>query len=344
VYHTQINDVLLTALVQSFERWTGERALLLDLEGHGREELFAEVDLSRTVGWFTTLFPVCLGLQAEEPGEALKAVKEQLRAIPHRGIGYGVLRYLHPDPEVRAALQALPQAQVSFNYLGQLDAMLSEGSLLRPAQEGSGPPHSPRGQRPHLLDINGFVAGGRLQLQWTYSTRVHRRATVEHLAHGFLEALQALIAHCQSPEAGDCTPSDFPEVRLNQEQLEGILERVASENKAHSIHPKKDIEAIYPLSPSQQGMLIETLSAPRSGIHVEQSVLRLDSDFDLKAFTQAWQQVMERHPVLRTAFVWEDLEEPLQTVLRRVKLPLKRQDWRSLAPSQQRERLEHYLD
>ncbi|MGH7360682.1 MAG: condensation domain-containing protein, partial [Candidatus Methylomirabilales bacterium] len=228
VYHTQINDVLLTALVQSMAPWTGERTLLLDLEGHGREELFEEVDLSRTVGWFTTLFPVPLALETQEPGEALKSVKEQLRAIPRRGIGYGVLRYLHPDPAVRAALRGLPQAEVSFNYLGQLDAMLSEGSLLGPAREGSGPPHSPRGQRPHLLDINGFVAGGRLQLQWTYSTRVHRRATVEHLAQGFLEALEALIAHCQSPEAGGFTASDFPLARLRAQtlnKLSVLLER-----------------------------------------------------------------------------------------------------------------------
>nr|MBA2525657.1 non-ribosomal peptide synthetase [Pyrinomonadaceae bacterium] len=228
VYHTQINDVLLTALVQSLAPWTGQRTLLLDLEGHGREELFEEVDLSRTVGWFTTLFPVPLELETQAPGETLKSVKEQLRAIPHGGIGYGVLRYLHPDPAVRAALRGLPQAEVSFNYLGQLDAMLSEGSLFRSAPESSGLPHSPRGQRPHLLDINGFVAGGRLQLQWTYSTRVHRRATVEHLAQGFLEALEALIAHCQSPEAGGFTPSDFPLARLGAQtfnKLSVLLER-----------------------------------------------------------------------------------------------------------------------
>ncbi|MGH2709543.1 MAG: condensation domain-containing protein, partial [Actinomycetota bacterium] len=152
VYHTQINDVLLTALVQSMAPWTGERTLLLDLEGHGREELFEEVDLSRTVGWFTTLFPVRLALETQEPGEALKSVKEQLRAIPRGGIGYGVLCYMCPDPEVRSALHAQPPAEVCFNYLGQLDAMLSEGSLLGPAREGSGPPHSPLGLRPHLLD------------------------------------------------------------------------------------------------------------------------------------------------------------------------------------------------
>jgi non-ribosomal peptide synthase protein (TIGR01720 family) len=223
VYHTQINDVLLTALVQSFRRWTGAGSLLLDLEGHGREEVFAEVDLSRTVGWFTSLFPVYLELGGEELGEALKAVKEQLRRIPNKGFGYGVLRYLHPEAEVRAALQALPAAEMSFNYLGQLDQVVGESSLFKPAHESSGPPHSPLGRRPHLLDVNGWVAEGRLHLEWSYSQRVHRRATVERLAQGFLEALEALIGHCQSPEAGGFTPSDFPEVELSRGELEELI-------------------------------------------------------------------------------------------------------------------------
>jgi non-ribosomal peptide synthase protein (TIGR01720 family) len=200
----------------------------LDLEGHGREELLEGVDLARTVGWFTTLFPVCLELGAEPPGEALKAVKEQLRRIPNKGIGYGMLCYVHPDPEVRAALQALPPPEISFNYLGQLDQTLSESSLFRPARESSGPPHSPLGRRPHLLEVNGWVAEGRLQLQWSYSQRVHRRATVERLAQGFLEALEALIVHCQSPEAGGFTPSDFPLARLKAQtlnKLSVLLER-----------------------------------------------------------------------------------------------------------------------
>jgi non-ribosomal peptide synthase protein (TIGR01720 family) len=231
VYHTQINDVLLTALVQSFRRWTGERALLLNLEGHGREELFAEVDLARTVGWFTSLFPVCLELGVEPPGEALKTVKEQLRRIPNKGIGYGVLRYLHPDPEVRAVLQALPLPEISFNYLGQLDQALEGSSLFRPARESSGPPHSPLGRRPHLLEVNGWVAEDRLHLQWSYSQRMHRRATVERLAQGFLEALEALIVHCQSPEAGSFTLSDFPLAQLDQDELDKAFEEVEFEEE-----------------------------------------------------------------------------------------------------------------
>ncbi|MGH8773264.1 MAG: condensation domain-containing protein, partial [Burkholderiales bacterium] len=330
VYHTQINDVLLTALVQSFERWTGERALLLDLEGHGREELFAEVDLSRTVGWFTTLFPVCLELGGEEPGEALKAVKEQLRRIPNKGIGYGVLRYLHTEAKVCAALQALPPPEISFNYLGQLDQVLSESSLFRPARESSGPAHSPLGRRPHLLEVNGWVTEGRLHLQWSYSERVHRRATVERLAQGFLEALEALIVHCQSPEAGGFTPSDFPLARLEAQTLNRL--------------PAKNVEDIYPLSPMQQGMLFHTLYAPESGVYFEQLSGVLGGELEVAGFAWAWQKVLERHPILRTAFYWEELNEPLQVVRARVTLSWVEEDWRGWSPLEQHERLEAFLE
>jgi non-ribosomal peptide synthase protein (TIGR01720 family) len=231
-YNTQINDVLLTALVQTFAQWTGERFLLVDLEGHGREELFEDVDLSRTVGWFTTIFPVLLELgEVSHPGDALKSVKEQLRRIPNRGIGYSLLRYLNQDAATRLKLQALSQAEVSFNYLGQLDQVLSESPLWRLAKEPSGSEHSRMGSRSHLLEVKGFVAEGKLQLDWTYSENLHQRATVERLAQRFLEALKSLIAHCQSPEAGGYTPSDFPEAELSQEELEELVAKLSVSKK-----------------------------------------------------------------------------------------------------------------
>jgi amino acid adenylation domain-containing protein/non-ribosomal peptide synthase protein (TIGR01720 family) len=226
-YNTQVNDVLLTALVQSFSQWTGERFLLVDLEGHGREELFEDVDLSRTVGWFTTIFPVLLELgEVNQLGEALKLVKEQLRRIPKRGISYGLLRYLSQDEATRLKLQALPKAEVSFNYLGQFDQVLSAFPVLGLAKESSGPVHSRQGNRSHLLTVDGMVVEGQLQLNWTYSENFHQLATVERLAQGFMQALQALIAHCQSPEAGGYSPSDFPDVELSQEKLDQVLAEI----------------------------------------------------------------------------------------------------------------------
>ena len=216
-YNTQINDVLLTALAQAFTQWTGSKSLLIDLEGHGREALFEDVDLSRTVGWFTTIFPVLLKLEQSDPGLMLKSIKEQLRNIPKKGIGYGVLRYLSQDPTVRQRLQNIPQPEVSFNYLGQFDSALSRPLRLSVAEE------SPC---THLLDIVGFVRNEKLQLEWTYSANVHKRSTVERLANGFIESLLSLIAHCQSPAVGGYTPSDFPAATLSQEKLDEILKQL----------------------------------------------------------------------------------------------------------------------
>jgi amino acid adenylation domain-containing protein/non-ribosomal peptide synthase protein (TIGR01720 family) len=234
-YQTQINDVLLTAFAQAWEAFTGASVTVLDLEGHGREELFDDVDLTRTVGWFTALYPLALELPGGGPGVTLKSIKEQVRAVPGRGVGYGLLRYLG---DAGPALAALPQAEVSFNYLGQLDQALpgaADGAgapAFRFAREPSGPSHSPRARRRYLLDVVASVASGKLSIQWTYSEACHRRATIESLASRYLEALRALIEHCLSPEAGGYTPSDFQEQGLSQNIIDMLA---ASDDDADEI-------------------------------------------------------------------------------------------------------------
>ncbi len=231
-YHTEINDVLLTALALAFRAWVGPRPILVDLEGHGREDLFEEVDLSRTVGWFTAAYPVGLDLPAgEQIGDALQTIKEQLRRVPQHGIGYGVLRYLSGDAGIGEQLGAAPRAEVTFNYLGQIDQTLSEFSAFSVAPESHGMDRSPRGQRTHLLDITGSVTGGQLQFDWTYSENVHRRATIERVADEFVGALRSLIAHCQSPHAGGYTPSDFPLAQLDQRKLTKVLAKIKSKER-----------------------------------------------------------------------------------------------------------------
>jgi amino acid adenylation domain-containing protein/non-ribosomal peptide synthase protein (TIGR01720 family) len=338
IYRTQINDVLLTALVLAFARWAGARSLLIDLEGHGREALFDDVDLSRTVGWFTTIFPVFLDLEgaADHPGAALKAIREQLRRIPNRGIGYGLLRYLSGDTDVAQQLRALPQAEVSFNYVGQFDQVLAESALFEPAEESAGPTRGEGGRRSHLLDVNGLIVGGRLYVEWTYSEKLHQRATVERLAQHFIEALRSLIAHCQSPEAEDDTWPDFPLARLDERTLNRLAALIGSTVRS-------EVEDVYPLSPMQQGMLFHTLYAPASGVYVGQIHCILQGDLDISAFQRAWQQVEDRHPILRTLFVWEGLDEPLQVVRRHVDLPLEQYDWRGVAQTEQQLRLGTYL-
>ena len=316
-YRTQINDALLTALAETLAEWTGSRSVLLDLEGHGREEMLPGLDAARTVGWFTAIFPVFLELPGKETlaadsAASLKVVKEQLRRITDGGVGYGLLRWLDGRPEIAERLRSLPTRQVSFNYFGQVDHGLPQASAFSPAPENAGPLRSPRQPRRYLLDINGRVVDGQLRLSWAYDERCHDQATIERLAEGFLGELRRLIAHCRTVEGG-CTPSDFPLATLDQ----STLDRLSAERR---------IEDIYSLSPLQKGLLFHSVFDPDVAEYVEQMTCRLDGELDLAAFEGAWQRVVERHAVLRTGFAWREVAEPVQIVEERASLPVARRE------------------
>ncbi|WP_013334574.1 non-ribosomal peptide synthetase [Gloeothece verrucosa] len=226
-YNTQINDILLTALVESFGQWTGENALLVDLEGHGRENLFDDIDLSRTVGWFTTLFPLKLERsQTGKPQETLKTVKEQLRHLPNHGISYGILRYLSKDKEVIYNCEQLIKPQVSFNYLGQFDQVLSATGVLGTVKEWKSD-HTSLGYRSHLLEVSGLIHSHKLEIQFVYSENIHRLETIEQLAKQFMKILRNLIVHCQAIETKSYTPSDFAAAQISQQQLDKFLNKIA---------------------------------------------------------------------------------------------------------------------
>ncbi|WP_425266223.1 non-ribosomal peptide synthase/polyketide synthase [Amycolatopsis pretoriensis] len=294
VYRTQVNDVLLAALGRVLRDWTGHPPVL-DLEGHGREELFDDVDLSRTVGWFTTMFPVAVDVP-DDWGTALKSVKEQLRAVPRRGIGYGALRYL---TGTAPAIDPL----VSFNYLGRFDD----------AAGGLDADVDPDAPRTHALDVVGRVVGGELELTWSHIAGVHHRDTVENLAERMLTALREIVAHCAEPGAGGRTPSDFPLVSLNQSIVDDLVSRGA--------------EDVYPVTPMQGGMVFHGLSQAGQGLYFEQATFVLDGVTDVDRLAEAWQRVVDRTPILRTAFVWAGVAEPVQVVHREVTLPVRRLDW-----------------
>jgi amino acid adenylation domain-containing protein/non-ribosomal peptide synthase protein (TIGR01720 family) len=324
-YHTQIQDVLVTALARGFEHWTGSQGLLLELEGHGREELPTVIDVSRTVGWFTTLFPAYVQLPGTGPGEDLKAVKEQLRGIPRHGIGFGMLYYL--NRELRSSVKATPE--VVFNYLGQFDRVLSE-DRWQAAPESAGARHNATQERAYLLEINAHIAGGRLHFSFAYNRNIHREETIQRLAADCLAELQALIAHCCAAESS-FTPSDFPLARLTQQELDRISQG-------------RKLEDVYPLSPMQEGILFHTIEASNSGVYMHQFCVELEGAWgEVELLRQAWEQVMKRHEVLRTSFVWEGLSRPLQRVEHAPELPWDVKDCRGLSRGEQLNKLNEYL-
>ncbi|WP_194791292.1 amino acid adenylation domain-containing protein [Pseudomonas sp. UFMG81] len=302
-YRTQVNDLLLTALAQVICAWTGQASTLVQLEGHGREELFDEIDLSRTVGWFTSIFPVKLTPASDAAG-SIKGIKEQLRAVPNKGIGFAILRYL-----ADAGLNGLPAPAITFNYMGQFDASFDAQAAWQPARESGGDEQAPGGSVLDGLSINGQVYDGELCLSWSFAAQHFTEAQVQALADAYGQALRALVAHCLASEGG-LTPADVPLAQLQQPQLDalGLLAR--------------DIEDLYPLSPMQQGMLFHSLYDDEPGAYVHQ--LRLDVEgLDVEALRGAWQGALDAHDTLRARFLWGDeLRQPLQAIQRQVRLPL----------------------
>lgn len=332
-YRTYVNDILLTALARAVSGLSGSRRLLVALEGHGREEIIDQADISRTVGWFTSLYPVRLDLgRIHEPGAELKAVKEQLRQIPNRGIGYGLLRYLSGDAELAAALGARPEPEISFNYLGQFDQIVSGSELFGLKHEAIEGLRSPLGRRRYALDVFGLVVEGKLEMTWEYSEALHDRETVRRLAESFAAELTVIIGHCLSPGACGWTPSDFLAARLTQDELDEIVRS----------HPT--LEDVHVLSPLQQGMLFHALYSPESTVYFEQALSELKGELNEEAFIQAWHTVLGRHSILRSSFIWEGVCEPHQIVHRDIRIPVSVVDIRGLAEEELASKLEELLE
>ena len=330
-YRTQINDVLLTALARVICRWTGQPSTLVQLEGHGRETLFDDIDLSRTVGWFTSAYPLRLTPSSHlGQGASIKAIKEQLRHVPHKGLGYGVLRYLS-DPVTGQALAALPEAPITFNYLGQFDQSFASDALFRPLDEPTGIAHDPQAPLPNELSIDSQVYGGELVLRWTFSAERYQPQAIEALAQDYLAELESLIAHCLSSDAGGLTPSDFPLAKLTQAQLDSLPVAAGL------------IEDVYPMTPMQEGMLLHTLLEPGTGLYYMQDRYRIDSALDPQRFAQAWQSVVARHEALRASFCWNAGEGMLQIIHRPGNTEVDYLDWSREPQDSHEERLQALL-
>ncbi|MYW21158.1 non-ribosomal peptide synthetase, partial [Streptomyces sp. SID2955] len=328
VYRTRVNDVLLCALGRVLARWTGRDRVAVTLEGHGREELFADADLARTVGWFTTMYPVALDVPRDAgTGTVLKSVKENLRSVPHGGLGYGALRFLRP--EAGDGLPDLPP--VCFNYLGRQDRTTRPGGLLHAPHGGLTGGMDPAAQRPHLLDVLGRVVDDRLEFTWSYSREVHRRETVARLAAELTDELRAIVRHCAEPGAGGRTPSDFPLAPLDQAAVDRLVGGAA------------DVTDVYPLTPTQTGMVMHGLDEAEHGLYVEQITFVADGAHDPGTLAAAWRHVVDRTPVLRTSVVLHGVPVPLQVVHREATPPVTEHDWSALPAERHEAELERLL-
>ncbi|MCC7416289.1 MAG: amino acid adenylation domain-containing protein [Acidobacteria bacterium] len=316
----RIHEILLASLAAAVGRWSLARRIAIDVEGHGREEhLAAGSALSRTVGWFTALYPLVLDLpQSLEAADVLAVVRERLRAVPDGGAGYGLLGFA-ADAGARGGLIP-PPSGVGFNYLGQFDQALPQSGLLAFAGESAGPMVAAANRRPFLLEIAARVVDGALCVDWTYCPAVHDRSTVERLAADSAAVVRVLI---DAARAGGARRrrllADFPDAALDERQFASIEERFGALDL--------EIADIYPVTPLQESMLVHASAAPGTGAFVTQIDLAVDRRLDGDALREAWEALQAAHAALRTAFVEIGGGEFRQVVVDRATLPWTEYDW-----------------
>ena len=236
-----------------------------------------------------------------------------MRRIPNSGIGYGLNRYLG-DKEAGA------EPDILFNYLGQFERTLPQSNLFqldRPLQAGYGHENG----RTHALEINAYVLGGSLQLEWLFNPDQLPVEQITQLADRFQAELVGLIDHCLQKEGREFTPSDFDLAGLNEAEFARVAALLGPAGLANTVD-------IYPLTPTQAGILYHTLRTPDSEIYFEQISCAFTGHLQLEKFKQAWQRLADRHPLLRTRFLWSQLETPLQIVGRELDFPWEELDWR----------------
>ncbi|HNM85331.1 MAG TPA: amino acid adenylation domain-containing protein, partial [Mycobacterium sp.] len=313
-FHAGVQDILLIAFGLAFKEFLGTDAPIgIDVEGHGRaEELVAdEVDLSRTVGWFTAKYPVALSLgeiswdqvvAGEAPlGAVIKAAKEQLRALPD-GLTYGLLRYLNPDVALDAADPA-----IGFNYLGRLGTgELSDdlwrmdadaSSLLSAAAAIDMPLMHTVGVNAGTLDTE---SGPTLQASWTWATAALDDEQVHRLSRLWFDALGGICTHVRNG-GGGLTPSDILPAQLNQDQID-------------SLNRQFEIADVLPLTPVQQGLLFHsTFTRGADNIYAVQLDIALAGELDPHRLRDAVGTVIKRHPNLAARFC-EDFDQPVQVI------------------------------
>ncbi|MGB7605431.1 MAG: amino acid adenylation domain-containing protein [Lutisporaceae bacterium] len=222
-YSTEINDILLSALGYSLREWTGNSSILIGLEGHGREENVGNININRTIGWFTSIFPVILDMTKHDSlAYQIKSIKESLRQIPNKGIGYGILKYLTPI-ESRQELSFSQTPEISFNYLGQFEEN-NATDIFNVLGIAAGDSMSLESERINLIDINGIIAQGKLTLSFNYSKKQLTKDGVLKLADYYKIHLLNIIEHCVSTGITELTPSDITLDDISLEQLDEIYD------------------------------------------------------------------------------------------------------------------------
>ncbi|MCY8823358.1 non-ribosomal peptide synthetase [Bacillus atrophaeus] len=308
-YNTEINDLLLTALVYSISEFFEENTVPISLEGHGREEIVPDANITRTIGWFTTQYPVVFQcIHEDDLARRIVNIKDHLRRVPNKGIGYGLLRYLQEE-QTFANLEFKLEPEIIFNYLGQFDTDI-DTSLFELSSVSPGHLIGMKNKMDHSLEFVGMVSGNRLILSLTYNSEEFDKKTIVNLIQHYMKQLREIIKHCLTVDVPVRTISDITKEHITRNELS------AYENEID------DIEVIYPLVPMQKGIMFHSMIKEQSEAYHETMIINLEGELELELLKKALQAVVDKHEMLRTNFDHTNFQDSMQIIFKMKKVRL----------------------
>ncbi len=302
-YNTEANDILLTALGASIKAWKGLDHILISMEGHGRENIAKNIDVTRTVGWFTSQYPLLLDMEkAEDISHAIKTVKEAIRHIPDKGVGYQLLKN-NADYTIREKLEY--ENEITFNYLGQFDGGMDKG-FIGISPYSAGDYLSPDSESLGKISINGSVMDDKLQFLVSFNKNEYKEDSILDFTRMFKENLLIIINHCAQKKIKEYTPYDVGASYVSIEDFDEICKS----------YPAEEIKSIYSLTPMQEGMLFHYLKDTKSSVYFEQFSVKITGKANVKNFEKSFDILMQRYDIFRSSIVYKDLKKPKQLVLK----------------------------
>lgn len=306
-YYSEVNELLFAALFRTIEQIGGNSTVSLNMESHGRPEIFEDASVDRTVGWFTTIFPVTLSEVGKDIRSDIRRTKETLRSIPNYGVGFGIvkkLKLIEVDKN---------NSFITLNYFGERSENLSD-DFFQPIDMSSGKQIDDENNFGTPITINCEVIEAQLKVIISYNTEVVPVSLIEDLEFTFKNQLNDVVSHCVLKEVSEYTASDFNEIEWTDSDFEYCIN--------HLEKRFEKLESIYPLTPMQQGMLFHKMENPDSSNYFLQNAFALNKKLNNIALEKSLLQLANKHTVLRTSVMYKEVSVPRQVVSKQRKLEL----------------------
>ena len=304
-YNTEVNDLLLTALGRAVYKVTGQRTLSLQMEGHGREETVGDYDLGRTVGWFTSIYPVVLDELGTSVAQDIRNTKETLRRVPEHGIDYGIMKQEYMGNS-EIGMEVAPN--ISFNYLGEFGTEKGhEEPYFEFSQLSDGLNTDSQNQFGPSINIIGLVQEGILTMTAICNSSRYSTDRIESICREYENELIAVAEHCSQVQMSKPTASDFGEKVWLDEEFCNVHNNISKQGG--------ELERIYALTPMQEGILFEKLVDESSTRYVVQQTMRLGY-VDIEKMQKAFEYLATQHEVLRTKICYRGVSVPRQVLLK----------------------------